>query len=177
MPLHVSSTCAHHQGVKIALPPDDEHMCSKHVEEWNKLIVKQKFYASSWLITDINIPTMFPYCFFPVCFGTDPISLQILFLRNYIPLAPYFNVTYPTWCACHLKVKALYSSKMSVSLYQKIWGDSFQKTVIFNEVFSLHIGFQRRYPQAQITSIGGMLCGTEKHDGSLMAGTVSSARM
>ena len=48
MPLHVSSTCAHHQ-VKIALhslwyhytyrgfvmqfrPPDDEHMCSKHVE-------------------------------------------------------------------------------------------------------------------------------------------------
>ena len=47
MPLHVSSTCAHHQEVKIALhslwyhhtykfedtrPPDDEHMCSKHVE-------------------------------------------------------------------------------------------------------------------------------------------------
>jgi hypothetical protein len=36
-------------------PPDDEHMCSKHVEEWNKLIVKQKFCASSWLITEINI--------------------------------------------------------------------------------------------------------------------------
>jgi len=54
MPLHVSSTCAVHQEVKIALhnfwyhhtyrcddtrscvmqflPPDDEHMCSKHVE-------------------------------------------------------------------------------------------------------------------------------------------------
>ena len=54
MPLHVSSTCAHHQEVKIALhslwyhhtyrfddtrgcvvqflPPDDEHMYSKHVE-------------------------------------------------------------------------------------------------------------------------------------------------
>jgi len=89
MPLHVSSTCAHHQ-VKIALhslwyhhtcrwpsgaqveredsqsslstcapdghlqvwwyqrlcnaiwPPGDGHMCSKHVEAWNKLIVKQK---------------------------------------------------------------------------------------------------------------------------------------
>ena len=76
MPLHVSSTCAHHQEVKIALhslwyhhnyrcgdtrgcvmqfwPPDDEHMCSKHVEAWNKLIVKQKFCASSWLITEIN---------------------------------------------------------------------------------------------------------------------------
>jgi hypothetical protein len=62
-PLHVSSTCAHHQEVKIALhslwyhhtyrcddtrgcvmqfwPPDDEHMCSKHVEGWNKLIVKK----------------------------------------------------------------------------------------------------------------------------------------
>jgi len=32
-----------------------EHMCSKHVEPWNKLIVKQKFCASSWLITEINI--------------------------------------------------------------------------------------------------------------------------
>ena len=36
-------------------PPDDEHMCSKHVEAWNKLILKQKFCASSWLITEINI--------------------------------------------------------------------------------------------------------------------------
>jgi len=26
-------------------PPDDEHMCSKHVEAWNELIVKQKFCA------------------------------------------------------------------------------------------------------------------------------------
>ena len=79
MPLHVSSTCAHHQEVKIALhslwyhhtyrcddtrgcvmqdwPPDDEHMCSKHVEVWYKLIAKQKFCASSWLITQINILT------------------------------------------------------------------------------------------------------------------------
>jgi len=31
-----------------------EHMCSKHVEARNKLIVKQKFCASSWLITEIN---------------------------------------------------------------------------------------------------------------------------
>jgi len=29
-------------------------MCSKHVEAWNKLIVKQKLYASSWLITKID---------------------------------------------------------------------------------------------------------------------------
>jgi len=121
MPLHVSSTFAHHQQVKIALHSlwyhhtyrrDDTrgwefynvssfnvnngiqldnnfdcnlttfisvisqldaqnfcftislyhastcfvHMCSKHVEAWNKLIVKQKFCASSWLISEINIP-------------------------------------------------------------------------------------------------------------------------
>ena len=31
-----------------------EHMCSKHVEAWNKLIVKQKFCASSWLITEMH---------------------------------------------------------------------------------------------------------------------------
>ena len=33
MPLHVSSTRAHRQ-VKIVQfwPPDDEHLCSKHVE-------------------------------------------------------------------------------------------------------------------------------------------------
>ena len=80
MRLHVSSICAYFQEVKIALrglwchntyyrcddtrscvmqfwPPDDEHMCSKHVEAWNKLIVKQKKKncASSWLITQINI--------------------------------------------------------------------------------------------------------------------------
>jgi len=65
MPLHFSSTCAYHQEVKIALhslwyhqtyrcddtrgyvmqfwPPDDEHMCSKNVQAWNKLIVNKKF--------------------------------------------------------------------------------------------------------------------------------------
>jgi hypothetical protein len=31
-----------------------EHMCSKHVQARNKLIVKQIFCASSWLITEIN---------------------------------------------------------------------------------------------------------------------------
>ena len=36
-------------------PLDDQHMCSKHVEAWNKLIVKQKICASSWLITNIKI--------------------------------------------------------------------------------------------------------------------------
>jgi hypothetical protein len=31
-----------------------ENMCLKHVEAWNKLTVKQKFCASSWLITEIK---------------------------------------------------------------------------------------------------------------------------
>ena len=67
MPLHVSSTCAYRQEVKIVLYSlwyyhtydtrgcivqfwlaDDKHMCSKHIEAWNKLIIK--FSASSWLI-------------------------------------------------------------------------------------------------------------------------------
>ena len=41
-------------------PTDDEHMCSKHVEAWNKLIVKQKFCASSWSITEKSC-TVFLY--------------------------------------------------------------------------------------------------------------------
>jgi len=58
MPLHVSNTRAHHQEVKIALHSQVwwyQGLCSKHVEAWNKLIVKQKFCAWSWLITKINI--------------------------------------------------------------------------------------------------------------------------
>jgi len=43
-------------------PPDDEHMCSKYVEAWNKLIVKQKFCASSWLSTEISIILCYVAC-------------------------------------------------------------------------------------------------------------------
>jgi len=52
MPLHVSSTCAHHQEVKIAL----HSLWYRHTYSWSSraLIVKQKFCASSWLITEIN---------------------------------------------------------------------------------------------------------------------------
>ena len=42
-------------------PPDDEQMCSKHVEAWNKLIVRQKFCAPSWLINEINIIPCLPF--------------------------------------------------------------------------------------------------------------------
>jgi len=46
--LDVQNFCAH------------GHMCSKHVEAWNKLIAKQKFCESIWLITEINFPLNFP---------------------------------------------------------------------------------------------------------------------
>jgi len=70
MPLHASSTCAHHQEVKIALHSlwyhhtyrwpsraQVERVLSQPLHEtaWDKLIVKQKSCASSWLITEINI--------------------------------------------------------------------------------------------------------------------------
>jgi len=56
-PVHETATykCDDTRGCVMQFgPPDDKHMCSKHVEAWNKLIVKQ-FSASSWLITEINI--------------------------------------------------------------------------------------------------------------------------
>ena len=51
MYLHVSSTCAAHRCddtrgcVMQFWPPDDEHMCSKHVEAWNKLNCKTKIWS------------------------------------------------------------------------------------------------------------------------------------
>jgi len=35
-------------------PSDDEHMCSKHVEAWNKTYCEKKFCASSWLNIEIK---------------------------------------------------------------------------------------------------------------------------
>ena len=54
------------------LSPDDEHMCSKHVRAWNKLIVKQKFCASSLLITDINSTVLSKGEFDPSRAGVPP---------------------------------------------------------------------------------------------------------
>jgi len=55
MLIHVSSTCTHHQEVKIALQSLWYHHTYRCDDtRWNKLIVKQKFCASSCLITEIN---------------------------------------------------------------------------------------------------------------------------
>jgi len=60
-------------------PPDDEHMCSKHVEAWNKFIVKQKFCASSWLISEIN----YKVCYKQKCEYEDrETQLNIRYIRG-----------------------------------------------------------------------------------------------
>ena len=51
----VGNSCDDTRGCVMQFwPPDDEHIWSKHVEAWNELAVKQKFCASSWLITEIK---------------------------------------------------------------------------------------------------------------------------
>jgi len=54
--VHETATCRcdDTRGCVMQFWPPDEHMCSKHVEAWNKLIVKQKGFAWSWLITEIT---------------------------------------------------------------------------------------------------------------------------
>jgi len=51
-------------------------MGSKHVEAWNKLIVKQKFCASSWLITEVhgqqNVKIQFIYEEILVVYSVSP---------------------------------------------------------------------------------------------------------
>jgi len=65
-------------------PPADEHMCSKHVEAWNKHIVKQKCCASSWLITEINL---FPYLLAHIIPCTC--SFCILLAFHFVTLLPF----------------------------------------------------------------------------------------
>jgi len=105
-------------------PPDDEHMCSKHEEAWNKLIVKQKICASSWLITEINGTRMLQGMIFfktgsimkwhkikftsvsnftlLMC-RTNPIALQHPPSLHPQPLLPNFcPLKFPgsSWCVC-----------------------------------------------------------------------------
>ena len=59
--LHYIYRCDDTRGCVIQFwPPDDEHLCSKHVEAWNKTYCKTKFCASSWLNTEINLYLL--YC-------------------------------------------------------------------------------------------------------------------
>ena len=55
-----------------------EHMCSKHVEAWTNLIVKQKCCASGWLNTEINISTCFGQTYCPSSGALILYSQQLL---------------------------------------------------------------------------------------------------
>jgi len=79
-PVHETATyrCDDTRGCVMQFwPPDDEHMCSKHVEARNKLTGKQKFCASSWLITEINILRC-------TVSKTSKNNYNVSYLRNYI---------------------------------------------------------------------------------------------
>ena len=59
-PIGVMNRCDDTRGCIVQFwPPDNEHVCSKHVEAWNKLIIK--FSASSWLYSKILYSTMPKY--------------------------------------------------------------------------------------------------------------------
>jgi len=134
MSVHVSSTCAHHQEVKIVLhslwyhhtyrwpsraqisqpvhetatfrcddtrgcviqfwPPEDEYMCSKHVEAWNKLIVKHNFVLQVGQLLRCAVSktsnsclqltlTLFSFCTFP-----RNVIVYFLPLQGQNPLQP-----------------------------------------------------------------------------------------
>jgi len=56
--VHQTATyrCDNTRGRVVQLwPTDDEHICSKHVEAWNKTYCETNFCASIWLNTEINI--------------------------------------------------------------------------------------------------------------------------
>jgi len=76
-PVHETATyrCDDTRGCVMQFwPPEDEHMCSKHVEAWNKLIVKQTFCASSWLITEIYI------CIYTEMHGQQNVKKKMLLM-------------------------------------------------------------------------------------------------
>jgi len=94
---------------------DDEHMCSKHVEAWNKLTVKQKFCASSWLITEINIHTYVHQVAFFINF---PIKLCVYSL---LPAKYASPVCYIHWIFKHPKYPFFLQSKK--------WASSHRSTI------------------------------------------------
>ena len=156
MPLHVSSTCAHREEVKIALhshwyhhnyrwpfrvlcvddrlvcrsicscipdghlhrihetatysfddtrscvmqfwPPHDVHMCSKHVEAWNILIVKQKCCVSRWLITETEIIYVCIFCMLLFNF-----AYYIFFLTLICSYCYVFSILSIVYCVTKIK--------------------------------------------------------------------------
>jgi len=96
LPVHETATyrCDDTRGcITQFWPPDDEHMCSKHVEAWTKLTVKQKICASSWLITEIKSFSSF----------VDMSFTNILFFYICPKLLDYWSILYFTVIANSVK--------------------------------------------------------------------------
>ena len=83
-------------------PPNDEHMCWKHVEAWNKLIIK--FSASSWLILRNKLN----------CLVAVRSAHQLLPVRRHI-VAPYRLLKHVTSVFIHtdcLNTQCIYSPRL-----------------------------------------------------------------
>ena len=116
-------------------PPDDQYMCSTHVEAWNKLIVKQKFCASSLLITEINIlrctvskTSKFVFGKFPPCHQSRSYKriLSNFFLREGLFLYP---IVYKF--SCH-KIHGTSDNNLKF-LYTFLYRDSACHSLILNK--------------------------------------------
>ena len=57
------------------LPPDDEHMYLKHVKAWNKLVVKQNFCASIWLITELDSIAYYTPSLYGIAYNSQATNL------------------------------------------------------------------------------------------------------
>ena len=92
---HHTHRCNDTRGCVMQFWPDDEHMCSKHVEAWNKTYCKTKFCASSWLNTEINILSSVRSCwdrYFPLLHAIQPphlISPRDPYVSQHFPLPPH----------------------------------------------------------------------------------------
>jgi len=71
-----------------------QHMCLKHVEAWNKLIVKQKFCASSWLITEISISVCHIWATMQYYFYLLVTTRHLHGSTSKLPLQPPVGVNY-----------------------------------------------------------------------------------
>ena len=80
-------------------------MCSKHVEAWNKFIVKQKYCASSWLITELNILR---------CTVSKTSKYIVVFLTTY-PLISLISFVCSTFlCSYHCSKQSLKVSRGNI---------------------------------------------------------------
>jgi len=107
-PVHETATCRCDDTRSCVMkfwPPDDEHMFSKHVEAWNKLIVKLKLSASSWLNTEIN-KLRFTVNKTSKFLKQRSISPQNSWLlkRNALRKFCYGNILWLLWCSTYLSI-------------------------------------------------------------------------